>query len=213
MNKKSIQTKKSMSTEQQIAKAESKLSKLAAIANPFNRDNITEAGIKQYVQKQDDPNKKLFPSDPAYQMLTLFEFDNSLLIAANFKEDFRTIVTELSARFQAEYDCKTTSQKATAHLVAQNYVRTLQIQRYIYMLLDRDSFTDLSTQRLGILEKAYDRANRQYLLALQALQAFKLPPINVKLFANNAMIGQYQQVVNEEGRVHHRETEEINDAK
>lgn len=201
MNKKNIQTKNSASVEKQIVEAESKLSKIAAISNPFNRENITKSGIKQYVQKQTDLNKTLSPSDPAYQMLTLFEFDNSLLIAANFKEDFRVIVTELSACFQAEYDCKTTSQKATAHLVAQNFVRTLQIQRYIYMLLDRESFTDLSTQRLGILEKAYDRANRQYLLSLQALQAFKLPPINVKLFANNAMIGHYQQVINPENEI------------
>ncbi len=211
MNKKSKQLKPIISIEEQIALAESKQSKLAAICNPYSRDNITKSGIKQYVQKQTDPDSKLSSSDPAYQMMSLFEFDNSLLIAGSFKEDFRVIITDLSAKFQAEYDCKTTSERATAHLVAQNYVRTLQIQRYIYMLLDRDSFTDLSTQRLGILEKAYDRANRQYLLSLQALQAFKLPPINVKLFAQNAMVGQYQQVVNKSADKYG--TSEINNAK
>jgi hypothetical protein len=178
------------------AEKESMLLKMATNCNPYQRKNIVASGFKQYEERLKSNKGEVGQKDPAYQMLTLYEFDHALLLAGGFQESLRTLATDLSAKFQKEYNCETPSEKATAHLVAQNYVRTFELQRHINVELNRDYYTDMTIRRLAILEKSYDRANRQYLLSIQELRTAKLPPLNVKLVTQNAMFGQYQQVVN-----------------
>lgn len=180
--------------ESQIVK---KSEKTFSNCNPYQRGNVFMQGIKQIRANKKINKTNLQPEDVAFKLLTLYEFKNSILSTLNFSEQYRTLVADLSERLQTEHECKTASERSLAHLSAQNYVRTLELQRLIYLEISRSYYNELTTRRLAVLEKAYDRANQQYILTLQALKTAKMPPMNFKLITQNAMFGQNQQVVNE----------------
>jgi len=138
--------------------------------------------------------------DYAFKMLTLFELDNSLLLMQGFGEAYKAMAIDLSKQFQSEYGCKTSSEKTTAHLAAQNYMRTLELQRMISLITHADTYNDLRLKRLAILEKAYDRACNQYAVSLHSLKTMRQLPMNVTVNAVSANIAQ-QQMVQENNNV------------
>ncbi len=192
-------------TDKQLTKAERKkeLTKhLSRLLTNYERSRVEKEGIKALEKIQSDKEQKLDNANnsPITRLMTLYEFDNSILMSHGFKELYRTLATNLSQEVQQEYNCKTTSEKATAHLVAQNFVRTLEIQGEMSLILQRDSYSDLVMKRYSILSKEYDRANRQYLMSLQTLKSIKQPPVKVSVKAHTANIGN-QQLIQENTNV------------
>jgi len=166
--------------------------------SPYERPNVLHKGLKQLnklrAEDEDEDGACIFPKDMVYQMLTLFEFDKGMLISEGFGTSYKSIVIDLSKQFQTEFDCKTASEKATAHLAAQNYVRTLELQKYLSSILNAESYTDLSLRRYQMVSKAYDQANHQYLFCIQTLRQMKQPPINVIVKTGIANIAQNQVI-------------------
>lgn len=134
------------------------------------------------------------PESNICKALTVFEFDNGLLVSSAIPERYRTFCIDLSRSLQKEYRCEEVSEKATAELVALNFVRTLEIQYKINSYLDMGTATELGIKFLEILSKELDRANRHYLNALQTLRILKQPPLAVNIKAQTAIVGQNQIV-------------------
>ena len=109
-------------------------------------------------------------------------------------EQYKTFAIFLSRQLQVEYDCKTISEKATAELVAINYCRTLETQRKLNNLLSKDGLSRIDLEFFSILSKEIDRANRHYLLAIQALKAMKQPQLKFNIKTDTAILGNNQLI-------------------
>jgi len=139
--------------------------------------------------------KKQFSSETSiYKAMTLFDFDSGSLMLNSISDMYRTFAIGFSLDLQKEYDCKAPSEKATAELVAINFVRTLDIQFKITARLDRGEIGDIGIKYLDILSKELDRANRHYLNSLQTLKMMKQPMLAVSIKTQTAIVGQNQVV-------------------
>lgn len=136
----------------------------------------------------------LTPDSLLFKYATLFEFENGMLMATSVSEQYRTFAIDLNRKFQQEFDCKTSSEKATAELAVISYIRTVEIQRKINNYLELGSNTGLGVQFLTALSKELDRANRHFLTAVQTLRMTRQPPMNVNIKTQTAVIGQNQIV-------------------
>lgn len=126
--------------------------------------------------------------------MTLQEFENGLLMSLAIGKYYTTFGIEMLGQLQKEYNCVTFSEKATAELATISYVRTLEIQAKIKSALNKGTLTEFSIKFLAIMSKELDRATRHYLTAIQTLRSIKQPPMQVKISADTAVIGQNQVV-------------------
>lgn len=129
-----------------------------------------------------------------FKAFTLLEFDNGVLMSQSLPDKYQVFSVDLSRQLQKEFNCLTASEKATAELVASNFVRTIWIQGKINGYLGLDNLTDNGVKYFAILSKELDRANRHYLTALQTLKSLKQPALSVNVKTQTAVIGQNQIV-------------------
>lgn len=134
------------------------------------------------------------PESKFFKVLTLFEFDNNILLAESVLKMYRTFLMNFYRDLRSEYKCETPSEKAVAELVAMNFVRVLAAQFKSAYLLDEGRYTDLSVSYLAALSKESDRAQRQYLSSLQTLKMIKQPALEVNIRTQTAVVGQNQVV-------------------
>ena len=134
------------------------------------------------------------PNSDLYKAMTLNEFDQGILMASAIPERFRTFCIDFSHNLQKEYICETPSEKATAELVAINFIRTLDLQSKITMNLGSDTYNETTLKRFELLSKELDRANRHYFNSLQTLKMLKQPLLEVNIKTQTAVIGQNQIV-------------------
>lgn len=138
--------------------------------------------------------KEFAPDTNYYKAMTILEFDKGVLLVSSIPERFRVFALEFNRNLQAEYNCTTPSEKSMAEVAALNFVRTLVIQDRINSYLGIGSITDMGVKYLAVLSKELDRAERHYLASLEALKAFKAPPIAVNIKTQTAVVGQNQIV-------------------
>ncbi|MBI2327385.1 hypothetical protein HYU92_03605 [Candidatus Curtissbacteria bacterium] len=154
--------------------------------------------ILKQAQEELDSHKnhsqKMTPESTSYKAFTIFEFDKGILMATAIPEAYRTFCIDFSRKLQKEYQCETPSEKATAELVAINFVRTLIIQDRMNAFLALGSVTDNTVKYFAVLSKELDRANRHYLTALQTLKMIKQPALEVNIKTQTAIVGQNQIV-------------------
>ncbi len=154
------------------------------------------AAILDNVKKELDKTKhhKVSSDSIVYKALSLLEFDKAILMTGSIPDGYRTFAIDFNRNIQKEYYCETPSEKATAELVALNFIRTLDIQRRINNLLEVGHVTDNLVRHFAILSKELDRANRHYLNALQTLKMLKHPALEVNIKTQTAIVGQNQVV-------------------
>ncbi len=138
--------------------------------------------------------QELTVNSSLYKALTIFEFDKGILMTSAIPEKYRSFCIDFSRNLQKEYQCETPSEKATAELVAVNFIRTLEIQNKINSYLAQGNITDMGVKYLAVLSKELDRANRHYLNSLQTLKMIKLPALEVNIRTQTAVVGQNQIV-------------------
>lgn len=135
-----------------------------------------------------------------FKAMTLYEFENGVLLTTAVSEAYKTLAIDLSHKLQKEFDCQNNAEKALAEIATVNYIRTLDIQRRMTNYLEKGSITDIGVRFLDVMSRELDRANRHYIQAVEALRVFKQPPMNFKINANTAVVGQNQvnQAVNQD---------------
>lgn len=143
---------------------------------------------------KDLKDKKEFSLDSNYyKAMTLFEFDKGVLLLNAIPNLHRVFALEFSRNLQAEYNCTTPSEKSIAEVTSLNFVRILEIQRKIKDALESMK-TRYDIQYLAVLSKELDRAERHYLSSLQTLKMLKMPPLEVNIRTQTAVVGQNQIV-------------------
>jgi len=158
----------------------------------YDPDLILKEAEKELVGKSG--TEMMTPASNLYKSMTLFEFEKGILLVSVIPEMYRTFAIDLSRKLQAEFNCQTTSGKATAELAALNFVRTMEIQRKIDSCLARDTISEISVKYLAVLSKELDRANRHYLTVVQVLKTMNQPPLSISVKTQTAVIGQNQIV-------------------
>ncbi|MDD5147795.1 MAG: hypothetical protein PHV63_04620 [Candidatus Daviesbacteria bacterium] len=129
-----------------------------------------------------------------YKAMTLLEFEKGTLMMDVIPNKYRTFCIDFSRNLQREHHCEHPSEKATAELVALNFVRVLEIQDKINTYFADGGVTEARVKYLAVLSKDLDRANRHYLNALQTLKMLKQPPLEVNIKTQTAIVGQNQIV-------------------
>lgn len=183
------QTEKQVSIPQSIAEVKECISQNRMMDDP---DTVLNNVKKELSNAK--AGQGVNPESNLYKAFTLFEFDKGVLMSAVIPERYRTFCIDFSRNLQREYQCETPSEKATAELVAINFVRTLEIQYRINCLLDLGHVTDNLVKHFAILSKELDRANRHYLNSLQTLKMIKQPMFEVNIKTQTAIVGQNQIV-------------------
>ena len=179
-----------MTSDKQIQTTEQNLELLKKLKLGYDPDLILERGVRESVAG----DLKIEPGGNVFKALSLLEFDNGMLMTTALSEQYKTLAIYLSRQLQIEYDCKATSEKATAELVAINYCRTLEIQRRVNNLLDKDGLSRIDLEFLSILSKELDRANRHYLSAIQTLKIIKQPQLQLNIKTDTAILGNNQLI-------------------
>ena len=200
-----MQSKKQKTAEQK--KIEVK--ELKALATPLSPEEVLEflrsgkttydpelilKNVNSEIAVKSGGQEAINPDSNFYKSLTLFEFEKGILLVSVIPEMYRTFAIDLSRKLQAEFNCQTTSGKATAELAALNFVRTMEVQRRIDSCLARDTISEISVKYLAVLSKELDRANRHYLTVVQVLKTMNQPPLSISVKTQTAVIGQNQIV-------------------
>lgn len=137
--------------------------------------------------------KEIVSNTNYYKAMTLFEFDKGVLLLNSIPELHGVFALEFSKNLQAEYNCKTPSEKSMAEVVSLNFVRILETQRKIKNALGSIK-TRYDVQYLAVLSKELDRAERHYLTSLQAIKMLRSPAFEVNIKTQTAVVGTNQIV-------------------
>ncbi len=157
-------------------------------------ETVLQEAYKEIRKKKENRQKPTLESN-LFQALTLVEFEKGWLMTFfTIPEQYKTFGVDMMRQLQKEYNCTTISEKATAELATISYIRTLGVQSRINSYLGKGELTEIGVKFLAVMSKELDRANRHYLTAIQALRLLKQPPMQIKVSADTAIIGQNQVV-------------------
>lgn len=109
------------------------------------------------------------------------------------EESKRSFAMRMCEELEKEYRVTTYSEKMLVQSITIAYCRMQEYIRYFRNYAADEWPTSAKGKYLSTLGKEIDRANRQYLTALQVLKSFKQPPLKVSVTAKTAFIAQNQQ--------------------
>lgn len=107
-------------------------------------------------------------------------------------ERWRSMVIDLAQLIQKEYACTSISEIALAGLAANAYYRSLRAARKMNAIIEKTEIGTVGAQLIAHTSKEIDRANRQYLAAIETLRSRRQPQLNVKVQTKAAFFGENQ---------------------
>jgi hypothetical protein len=129
------------------------------------------------------------------QLAPIFTLDTHYLLASvPYKTEYKTFAIELANQLVVEYDCKSPSEKILAETAAWAYCRMLEYSRTLSGMLGIEYLSSEKNGYYSMISKEVDRANRQYLAAINSLRYIKQPKVNVTFKTHNAFVAQNQQI-------------------
>lgn len=129
------------------------------------------------------------------QYLKLNSLNNHLLLTKSCNEDYQPLIVQFSKDLIEEYQCTTSSEKALVHTIAIAYYRILNCSRLYNNEMNTKSISRERTELIKSHGKELDRANRQFISALETLKLIKQPAIKINLKADNAYLAENQQII------------------
>lgn len=144
---------------------------------------------------QNDDKAHVAFSEALENAYPLMELESHYLIAESIDSSkYRTLVIDLANKLVDEYNCKTPSEILLSEAAALAYCRMLEFGKVLSRIHRIDSINNVKVSYYGLLSKEVDRANRQFVTAIQCLRNLRQPSINVSFNANNAFVAQNQQI-------------------
>ncbi len=194
MTKKIIETSKELAKP--LTKEEIKERMLEIWTYESHPDNIYKKVSDVLVKPLDEMNEE----DKSYLWKYLSKINNfsknHIVLANTINDDLQTAVIELTNDIIKEYNCTTTLEKSLCETIANSYWKIMSISRKLnnqvwaeYLSKDRVDF-------IKVLSMELDRANRNYLNALNNLLEIKKPQMSINVKTKNAYFWQNQQFNN-----------------
>ena len=122
--------------------------------------------------------------------------ENGIPMMESVEERYRGMMFNLRKELIKEYDCKTFSEKALVDVIVGAYSRNLSLSRMLTHTATKRETTPNLNNYLATISKEIDRANRQFISALETLRQLKQPELKVNVRTKNAFIAQNQQFNN-----------------
>lgn len=166
---------------------------LSMFSEDIDRALFDEANklISQMIGRENVPNKEKM--DYLIKTLRIMGLDTKVQLAESVGNDYRSMAMDFADQLIAEYDCKTSSEKALAQVTANAFVRTLEYSNTMETCRDKTVKLNLFGF-YSIIGKELDRANRHFLSSLMTLRQMKLPAFKINVTANTAFVAENQQV-------------------
>jgi hypothetical protein len=131
----------------------------------------------------------------------LFNLDNFSSFRELVTEWSNGRATEFGIQLYKEYNCQTASEKALAQSVVIAFEHILDYSRRLHIVMENTGNAKvidikvypLFLKRMQIIGLELDRANRQFLTALQTLKQIKAPQLEVNVKTKTAFVAQNQQ--------------------
>lgn len=117
-------------------------------------------------------------------------------LANTVPKNMVTSVVELANNLIEEYNCETTLEKSLCEIISNSYWKIMSISKKLDSSLNFEYFWNERNWFISILSKELDRANRNYLTALNNLLEIKRPQMNINVKTKNAYFWQNQQFNN-----------------
>lgn len=167
--------------------------------------SIEEASIDKKIQKlikdmdSADKEEKLLLQEVNSELIAEFvkmhEFDKHLLLADSLPLSFGAMSIKMTKSIIEENHCNTDLEISLVEIIVNAFCRSLHFSRLLSLALSTnpDRIEQKFINYYAFLSKEIDKATRQYLSALLALQQLKTPPLKVNLKAHTAILGQNQQ--------------------
>jgi len=159
-------------------------------------------GIEAQIDKRIAKNKssKDDVTEQDINIASLFNLDNFYSLRELVSNWDKGRAAEFGIQLYKEYNCQTASEKALAQTVVIAFEHVLDLSRRLHIMMENTSVQvmDIKTypfllKRMQIIGLELDRANRQFLTALQTLKQIKAPQIEVNVKTKTAFVAQNQQ--------------------
>lgn len=115
-------------------------------------------------------------------------------LSSTVSEPIRPLVMTFAQELESEYRCKTVSERALVEVIVGAYARVIDYSATLREIKDIGYISHEKNGYYSLVSKELDRANRQFLAALQTLRQLKAPPIQFNVKARTAFIAQNQQL-------------------
>jgi hypothetical protein len=106
---------------------------------------------------------------------------------------YASMATNFSQNLCDEYKCISPSEKAMAQVAANAYTRVMEYSNTLEKFRANENLSEDLSSLCGSISKELDRANRQFISALNMLRQMKMPALRVNIKTNNAFIAKNQQ--------------------
>ncbi len=142
-------------------------------------------------KKVDDPDFK----SKFVEIVEMLAHERHYIVAESIVDErWRPAIMDLANCIQKEYCCTTNSEIALAGLAASAYYRSLKAARKMNALLGKDEIGMVGVNLMGQVSKEIDRAERQYLSAIETLRSRRQPQMNVKIQTKTAFFNENQTI-------------------
>lgn len=188
-----IEKRKSHSTEtQSIRKTNDFLNEILGLA--YGREKIAKKVEKMLpaFREKNNPSEKFIKATEKAMMIN--GLNNQWPLIESVGEKYRAFVVNFALDLIKEYQCKTSSEKALAQVIAGAHTRILEYSRQLTICQKNGNHSDRKAGFYSMLSKEIDRANRQFIAALTTLKRLKAPSFEINVKAKAAFVAQNQQL-------------------
>lgn len=126
--------------------------------------------------------------------LMIYGLDNHKPISDTVDKRYKPLVREFSRQLIQEYDCKISSEKALAQIVAGAYARIIEYSKELNNCMWQKWPENNRFNCFLLFSKELDRAERHFITALMALKQLKSPSVEFNIKAKTAFVAQNQQI-------------------
>jgi len=134
-------------------------------------------------------------------LLYRFGLDNGFILSSIETDKKSKGLLETRRQLIEEYKCTTPTELMLIDRIVSGYWKSMRLERLSRLILEKDGGDTLSYDQLKInllkeMQKGIEQADRQFTANLTLLKDIKSPKLNVRIKAENAYIGDKQQIIN-----------------
>jgi hypothetical protein len=164
--------------------------------NPDSLNKKVQSEVKKYSRTESDKeSKKLFKeiAEDLNKLSRTYTLTTKHCLRYSVSKAYELTVLQVCQDLEKEYGVKTPSEKALAQMAAIAFCRMLQFADYSDSSCKPEWVSHEKAHFVSIYMKEFDRAQRQFISAIQMLHQLKTPPLKINVKTQTAFIAQNQQ--------------------
>ena len=197
MNKKQQSEKQTIDTAKKLSIEETKEIFLKKFHIGYDPDQVYKELSEAILKVKNKGINSV--TDKEHALLTQATYintlENSSILVETIDENYRPFLVNFAQELIKEHECNTPSEKALVQTIVVTYGRIMSLSKRLNTIHNFDYFSSDRNGYFCQLSKDLDRANRQFIVALQTLKQIKAPPLQVNIKTSTAFIANNQQMI------------------